>query len=181
MSGAVARVVRWRRAVLAEPALTDAQKLVAFALAEHMNGGGGSCWPSVETLADEVALTRRPVQRALATLDAAGWIEREIGRGRGHSSQYRATFPDPEKASDATPISGEKRRRPVHEKASSQVIKGVPGAAQGLQEDDIEDVPPNPPRGKDRPGRADALEDRLAALDIPLRPVDPATGEELEG
>jgi hypothetical protein len=105
------RVVRWRRAVLGAPELTDGQKVVAMALAEHMNGDGGSCWPSVETLAGEIALTRRPVQKALAALEELGWIERRIGRGRGHSSQYRASFPDSERASDGTPFAEEKRRR----------------------------------------------------------------------
>jgi len=165
VSDGLPRVVYWRRAVLAAPGLTDAQKVVAFALAEHMNRDGGSCWPSVETLGVEVTLTRRSVQRALAALQAAGWIDRQLGVGRGRSSHYRASFPDTERVSDETPFTEEKRRRLVHEKASSCARKGVTRDAQGLQEVERErGRPPRSPPGGQPRRRADADED-LAYLD----------------
>jgi DNA-binding transcriptional MocR family regulator len=83
-------VARWRRAVLASD-LTRGQKIVAMALAEHMNGEGGSCYPSVKTLASETGLSVRGVRKAIAELSRRKWISRKRGGSRpGHTSRYQA-------------------------------------------------------------------------------------------
>ena len=39
--------------------------------------GGGSCWPGVKTIARELRLSPRTVQRALNDLERTGYIRRE--------------------------------------------------------------------------------------------------------
>ena len=39
--------------------------------------GGGSCWPGVKTIARDLHLSPRTVQRALNDLERAGYIERQ--------------------------------------------------------------------------------------------------------
>ena len=39
--------------------------------------GGGSCWPGVKTIARDLHLSPRTVQRALNDLEHAGYIERQ--------------------------------------------------------------------------------------------------------
>ena len=39
--------------------------------------GGGSCWPGVKTIAHDLHLSPRTVQRALNDLERAGYIQRQ--------------------------------------------------------------------------------------------------------
>jgi DNA-binding transcriptional MocR family regulator len=161
-------IVLWRRAVLAAHELRQAEKLVAFALAEHMNGEGRECWPSVARLAAMTAQDRRTVQRALRDLERNRWIQRAEGRGRGHSSRYAAAWPV-EKAAAMPPIASEKRGRDAREKAAQRTREGGGGAARSREEEATEVVPPNPPRGATASGAKRNEEkgqrERLAALD----------------
>jgi hypothetical protein len=88
----------WQKAIVAS-ALSATQRHVALTLALHMDAEGGSCWPSVQTLAAETGLSDRAVQKALAALGAAGFvaIDRLGGRrpGGGYvSNRYLATLPE---------------------------------------------------------------------------------------
>ena len=91
----------WRKAI-AGSGLSPAQRGVSSALALHMDRAGDSCYPSLETLAAESGYHRATVIRAVKDLDAAGWIERDLGGGllsrtdakrTGRSTRYRATVP----------------------------------------------------------------------------------------
>jgi DNA-binding transcriptional ArsR family regulator len=179
VSSSLPRVARWRRAVIRSE-LSDAQVRVAVALADHMNGAGSPAWPSVERLAKLTHRSPRSVQRALRELEEAGWIEatssRKGGRaegGDGRATRYRATFPKGD--TDDTLQGRHSRRARVTETAA----KGDTDDTRSREEVEREVVPPDPPRGKQTQARADA-QDRLAALDIPLRAFDPETDEELE-
>lgn len=49
----------------------------------------GRAWPSLDTLADEIARTRRHVIRLITQLEALGELEVRRGHGRGHVNFYR--------------------------------------------------------------------------------------------
>jgi hypothetical protein len=87
-------LVRWRDAVLSPSGLSPRARLVACALAKHMNKDGDSCWPSVALLASECGYPKRlHVQRALAELEKAGFIAREGKGGHAKANRYWALIP----------------------------------------------------------------------------------------
>ena len=65
--------------------------LTYMALAAHAYGNKRDCRPSLTRLADLTGHDRRTITRALTTLEAAGWIERRKGGGRGTSTIYTLT------------------------------------------------------------------------------------------
>ena len=98
-------VLVWRKLVVGAP-LPWWAKWVAVALSLHMDGDGGSCWPSVSTLAAETGLSRATVFRALAVLaddpekdgkrkpgEAAFIVRRPGGHGPTDTTRYRAVIP----------------------------------------------------------------------------------------
>jgi hypothetical protein len=89
-------LVRWRGLII-ESELPSPAKLVALVLSTHMDRDGGSCFPSLTTIAQESGLGRSTVCRALDQIEGAGLIERvRGGTVRGGSprlTRYRATSP----------------------------------------------------------------------------------------
>lgn len=84
----------WRSAIADKSSgLPPTSRLVSLTLSLHMNERGGSCWPSVATLADETGLDERTVRRVLGDLREQGWLSVTLGGGRGHSNRYTATIP----------------------------------------------------------------------------------------
>jgi len=83
-------------AVLADPGLTPAAKLVLIALMSHDwlvdDGNGGKArkgvvWPSEQRLAQATGLTVRTVTRAIAALERCGYVAVER-RGGGAGLRY---------------------------------------------------------------------------------------------
>ena len=64
---------------------------MAHVLALHMNATGGSCFPSVRTIAGRTGYCERTVFYALAELVERGWIERIPRPGR--VNHYEARVP----------------------------------------------------------------------------------------
>jgi len=64
------------------------RKALLMDLAFYANADGWA-WPSVATLAAHVDKTPRAVQKNLQWLVGAGFIERRIRPGRGHTNEYR--------------------------------------------------------------------------------------------
>lgn len=66
------------------------RKLVMLCLADMANKAG-VCWPSVATLCKRCSLSRRPVQRHLAALEAAGHltIKPRFKDGKSTSNNYQ--------------------------------------------------------------------------------------------
>jgi hypothetical protein len=58
-------------------------------IASHTNPDTGWAWPSLDTLAQEAAITRRHVIRLIPHLEALGELEVRRGHGRGHVNFYR--------------------------------------------------------------------------------------------
>lgn len=70
---------------------------VLLTLALHMDATGGSCWPSVRTLAEETGLSRRAVMEHIEKAASEGWVKRWVrgAGGRGwRLAEYQATVPD---------------------------------------------------------------------------------------
>lgn len=84
----------WRRALLQESDLTPTERLVALVLGSHMDGMGGSCFPSYDTLCKETGLSRGKMRDWLESIERKGWIEIESGGGRGNPNRYFANVPD---------------------------------------------------------------------------------------
>jgi predicted ArsR family transcriptional regulator len=82
-------LIAWRSAIIASTVGSSA-RLVALVLSTHMDRDGGSCFPSLTTLARETGLSRRTVCNALDELEHAGLVER-ARTGRGRPTRYRAT------------------------------------------------------------------------------------------
>lgn len=67
---------------------TQGERLLLLALAEHIQDGRHTCWPSIETLADMVGVSTRQTQRIMRAIEDAGAIVTAIGRGRKHTTTY---------------------------------------------------------------------------------------------
>jgi hypothetical protein len=75
--------------VLRNSKATLGSRLVLLVLADYADEDGGSCWPSVKTIAKETLLSERQVQYALRNLEQIGEIAiEEMGGGR-RSTRYR--------------------------------------------------------------------------------------------
>jgi len=73
----------WKRGVRQDASLSDAAKVLAAALCDDWaNHESGFCNPSVATLAKSLGKAERSIQRAIAALKAAGWLDTVV-RGRG--------------------------------------------------------------------------------------------------
>lgn len=113
MSATLSPLFTWRSAI-AHSELGPTRKLVAFVLSLHMNELGGSCFPSIDTLARKTGLSDRGVQKAIRALEESGWLVCETGGGR-KANRYTAAIPE----GFSTPVnevhpSPEKRVRSVH-------------------------------------------------------------------
>lgn len=64
------------------------ERLLLLALAEHIPDGKHTCWPAVETLAGMIGVGDRQTQRIVRSLEDAGVIVVNVGRGRGHTTLY---------------------------------------------------------------------------------------------
>lgn len=75
--------------------LSTAERITLLALADCCNGSRRSisCWPSVSHLQEKTALSRRSVQRALATLEDRALLARKLGSGT-RSTTYRLACVD---------------------------------------------------------------------------------------
>jgi hypothetical protein len=124
----------WRKEIAAS-GLTSTQRLICHTLALHMDTKGGSCFPSTPLLASESGCSKRTVEIALAAIEAAGFIRRERGggRGRGDKSTYQASVPERAKQVRSfaiemgeadSPIIGSKGRRTFAGRANLTTQKG---------------------------------------------------------
>lgn len=106
--------------------LKPIQRHVALTLSLHMDNEGGSCFPSISTLAAETGLAESSVRHAIYALDDAGYLLRKPGEGRGHSTRYQAKLPS-EKVSPSGHLSLAKGADPA-------AIKVSPSGHLALQE-----------------------------------------------
>jgi hypothetical protein len=79
----------WRNALFAST-LRPAERLVALAFEQYMNGKSASAWPSKKTLALATGLSDRTVQSALHGLVEGGWLEVAAPASQHRPTTYRA-------------------------------------------------------------------------------------------
>jgi Helix-turn-helix domain len=96
-------------------------RTLLLVIASHENPDTGWAWPSLDTLADEIARTRRHVIRLIAQLEALGELEVRRGHGRGHVNFYRVHLTTAE-AGPSTPA--KKVTSAPAEKVTSSPRKG---------------------------------------------------------
>lgn len=66
----------WFGKIYADAELSHRAKVVYMYLRDRADAEG-KCWPGVKTIAAELRLSRRTVQRAFADLEQAGLIQRD--------------------------------------------------------------------------------------------------------
>lgn len=89
----LAPLFSWRSGV-SQSGLTPNTRHVALVLSLHMNELGGSCFPSLTTLASETGRARKTIVAALSELEDEGWLRVVHGGGRGRPNHYTATVPE---------------------------------------------------------------------------------------
>ena len=62
-------------AIYADPDLPHRARTVYMYLRDR--AGGGSCWPGIKTIARDLHLSPRTIQRALNDLERAGYVQRQ--------------------------------------------------------------------------------------------------------
>jgi hypothetical protein len=73
---------RWTSAIMADRRLSPAARLCAWAIAARMGSGHAATITNAALAAEVGGVAGRTIQRALATLEGAGYLERERGSGR---------------------------------------------------------------------------------------------------
>jgi hypothetical protein len=96
---------RWMETVLADPALTFAQKAILTRLVLYLNLKSGRCDPSIQSIAAAVGVQERAVQMAITTAQALGLLTRREGGGRSRTNKYIFHLMEPEGIVE-TPHSG---------------------------------------------------------------------------
>ncbi|MBK5930259.1 helix-turn-helix domain-containing protein [Halochromatium salexigens] len=84
-------ILRWQRALCAEPELTHAARSVATSLSHFINSKSGFAWPSLRTLAKRSKSSLSSVKRALKQLASLGLLQIEPG-GCRRTNRYRAVL-----------------------------------------------------------------------------------------
>lgn len=141
----------WRSAVV-ESDLPPIARHVALTLSLHMNERGGSCFPSIQTLASETGLSKPSVISGIRQLEAGGFLHVDRAVGRGRVNRYSTAMP--EKVNDVVPIaravdnevdqleraevdnqadhSSEKRSTSAREKVNVSATNGQPGKPEDV-------------------------------------------------
>lgn len=93
---ASSRAWSWRHAIQ-KSSLQPTTKLILYNLSLYMNEQGGSCFPSVETQAEDTGLDPKTVQRHLKKARDAGWIRveaRHFPKHEWRKHTYFASWPE---------------------------------------------------------------------------------------
>lgn len=77
----------WLKAIAADGRLHSSAVRVAIVIADHINRQSGEAFPSIKTIATKSATPERTVERAVADLCKAGFLEKRRG-GFGKSNRY---------------------------------------------------------------------------------------------
>jgi hypothetical protein len=117
-------------------------RLLLLVIASHENPDTGWAWPSLETLAHEVALSRRRVIQLVHVLETLGELIVRRGHGRGHVNFYRVNLPSREKVKSPTRkgeiFEPEKVKPFAPERKREREEKGAPVAPVSLSSEKAE-------------------------------------------
>jgi hypothetical protein len=111
--------------------LTPADRMVLTYLAIRQ-GCNAECWPSLETISDDLGISKPTVLRAVNSLLGAALIEKTAGGpGRGHSHRYSVhlvkrsspvTFSGSDKGQEALPLPATKRSNSDTQKVTRRYL-----------------------------------------------------------
>lgn len=96
MAELLSPVFTWRSAIASgESGLSPTQRLVALVLSLHMSERGDSCFPKVQTIAEEAGLNGATVRKAIGALETEGWllVERPAEANGKQANRYSAAMP----------------------------------------------------------------------------------------
>jgi hypothetical protein len=79
---------QWLRQVQEDPAISSAGFELAFVIGQYMSRGGVA-WPSQETLAGALRMSKRNIRNLTDQLVSLGHLQVTATPGRGHTSRYR--------------------------------------------------------------------------------------------
>jgi hypothetical protein len=121
-------------------------RLLLLVIASHENPDTGWAWPSLETLAREIALTRRRVIQLIHILEGLGELTVRRGHGRGHVNFYRVNLPAGKKVKSPTKkgemFDPEKVKSIAPERNKEREKKGAPPAPVSLSSEKAEQQNP---------------------------------------
>ena len=80
------------KAILFEPGLTNAQKVVAGAIISHFNETDGECDPGADRLAKLLGVSRATVFRTIDALEKHGILSRKSYGGKHHRNAYKPNW-----------------------------------------------------------------------------------------
>lgn len=84
--------IQWHRAVFASDFLTASDKaLAAYLINVRLNWSTGQLNPAIATIAADMCVDPRTIQRCVNKLEHLGWIWTSRGKGRSLSSNYFVT------------------------------------------------------------------------------------------
>jgi DNA-binding MarR family transcriptional regulator len=84
--------IQWHKALFATHLLTGFEKaLAAYLVNVRLNWKTGQLNPTVATMARDMAVQRRTIQRAVNRLEHLGWFSTDRGNGRTRASNYGIT------------------------------------------------------------------------------------------
>jgi hypothetical protein len=86
----------WRKATISKCGPKPTTRLLLLTLSVHMDGNGGSCFPSTRKLAEETGLSERTVCTHLEIAEKEGWIKKMKQGLTGRSwkrHSYQAAIP----------------------------------------------------------------------------------------
>lgn len=159
---------RWLDAMAVDRAIGQMEYRVGGVLGAHMNSDSGETFVGRDTIADILGVNVKSVDRAIATLEAAGYLNVVRDRGRGRSNTYSMLLPEkatpvsrfnPEKATPMSPFSEEqkatsetvkgdisvpKRRHPCPPNLKDSNLEGLTYTESGFEEPIAEAVSPSP-------------------------------------
>ena len=100
----------------------------------HAGEHGGSCYPTIETLADETGLSRQSVMSHLKTAAADGWITRRARASKGQAwRNFDYTLAIPEAGQTALPASTERGQRDLPRSIPEGGQGDLPASREGGQ------------------------------------------------
>lgn len=107
----------------------SAQRSVLAMLADHANEAGEQCFPSIALLVDETELSRHTVMRAMASLEADGWLltrRKERGKSkRGNEYVINKAKLEENQRHPSQGQSTSSKVQPVIESAKSSTVQPV--------------------------------------------------------
>jgi len=116
---------QWLEDVENDSGVSHMQFRLAYVLAGYFNSDTGKAWPSQETLANRLGVTRRGIQKALAALAARGHLHIESAEGRTNTNHY-SPLKNGEPAFAILFGGDDKTRTPVPEMANAGSWGGEP-------------------------------------------------------